>query len=108
MPNNIKKYLAAQILTRRNQMKLSQEKLADQAGLSMALISELERGKGNPTVETLQNLARAFNISVMELIDYESSLADSEKVKKIIGENLEQLDVKQLQSVLAFIRNVRL
>jgi Predicted transcriptional regulators len=88
-------------------MKLSQEKLADLAGLSMASISELERGKGNPTLETLQGLAKVFNISVMELIDYESALTDGEKVKKVICESLEHLDVKQLQSVLSFIKTVR-
>jgi transcriptional regulator with XRE-family HTH domain len=43
MPNKVKKYLAKQISARRSNMKLSQKKLADQAGLSMALISELER-----------------------------------------------------------------
>ena len=107
MPDSIKKYLAKQISTRRTQMKLSQERLGEQAGLSMASISELERGIGNPTLETLQGLARVFNISVMELIDYEVALVDEAKVKKIIGENLEHLDVKQLQSVLAFIRNIR-
>ena len=107
MPNKIKKHLAEQIASRRTLMKLSQEKLGEQAGLSMASISELERGIGNPTLETLQGLAKVFNISVMELIDYESSLADSKKVRKIICESIEHLDVKQLQSVLLFIRALR-
>ena len=107
MPNKLKKHLAEQISMRRSAMKLSQEKLGEQAGLSMASISELERGIGNPTLETLQGLAKVFNISVMELIDYESALADSKQVKKIICDSLEHLDVKQLQSVLSFIKTVR-
>jgi hypothetical protein len=43
----------------------------------------------------------------MELIDYETAITDSEKIKKIIVENIESLNAKQLQSILFFVRTVR-
>lgn len=43
---------------------LSIEQLARRAGVSAGLLSQLERGIGNPSLETLSSLARALAISI--------------------------------------------
>jgi transcriptional regulator with XRE-family HTH domain len=47
---------------------LTQEELAERSGLSQQYISDLERGKRNPTVVTLYELASALGVSHVELV----------------------------------------
>jgi len=46
---------------------LTQETLAERSRLSYKFIGEIERGKGNPTVQTLGRLAQALDIDVADL-----------------------------------------
>jgi transcriptional regulator with XRE-family HTH domain len=47
---------------------LTQEQLAEQSGLTQQYISDLERGKCNPTIVTLYELAQALGASQVELV----------------------------------------
>ena len=42
--------------------------VAEQSGLSLPYVSNLERGRGNPTLEALQALARALDIPLASLV----------------------------------------
>lgn len=44
--------------------KISQEQLADLAGLHRTYISSIERGERNITVETMERLAIALNVEI--------------------------------------------
>jgi transcriptional regulator with XRE-family HTH domain len=48
MPDGIKDFLAERVKERRREAGISQETLADRSGLSLALISEIERKATNP------------------------------------------------------------
>jgi len=67
-------YAARHILARnlrrlRRAQKMTQEQLANTAGLRQALISELESGKLDVRVDTLSRLAIALDSSMAELFD---------------------------------------
>lgn len=47
---------------------LTQEQLAEAAGLSYKFVGEIERGIGNPTLTTLDSLASALQIALTELV----------------------------------------
>lgn len=47
--------------------QLTQEKLAQQCGLSQATISNIERGEANPTYQTLNKIAACLNMNVNNL-----------------------------------------
>lgn len=47
---------------------LTQEEVAARSGFSQQYISSLERGRRNPTVITLYELAQALGISHVELV----------------------------------------
>lgn len=47
---------------------LTQEALAERAGMSQQYISDLERGKCNPTIVTLYELAQALGVGQVELV----------------------------------------
>jgi len=47
---------------------ISQERLAELAGVERAYVSALERGKRNPTLLTQQRIAAALGITLKQLI----------------------------------------
>lgn len=47
---------------------LTQEQLAERSGFSQQYISDLERGRCNPTIVTLYELAAALGVSQVDLV----------------------------------------
>jgi len=56
----IKKSLGREMRYRREQAGLSQADLAKEADVRVETISRIERQKGNPTLDTLDNIVRAL------------------------------------------------
>ncbi len=54
----------------RTNCKISQEKLAEEAKLDRTYISVLERGKKNPSLRIICQLARALNVEPKELLNF--------------------------------------
>lgn len=52
----------------RREMGLTQEEVAARSGFSQQYISSLERGRRNPTVITLYELAQALGVSHVDLV----------------------------------------
>ena len=52
----------------RREAGLTQEQIEERSGLSQQYLSGLERGKRNPTVITLYELAQALGVSHVELV----------------------------------------
>jgi len=61
---DIKKRFGKAIRRRRREMDLSQEHLAELSGLHRTYISSIERGQRNPSLENIQNLTKALDISI--------------------------------------------
>jgi len=47
---------------------LTQEQFADSSGFSQQYISSLEKGRRNPTIVTIYELAKALGVSHVELV----------------------------------------
>lgn len=56
----------------RRARRLTQEQLAERAGLSYKFIGEVERGLGNPTLTTLAALSEALGINLVDLLALET------------------------------------
>ena len=52
----------------RQQRKLSEEALAERAGLHWTYVSGIERGRRNPGLNTLGSIAVALRVSLAELV----------------------------------------
>ncbi len=59
---------AAKLKAERLKRKLSQETLAQKAGLSVSYISMLEREQRTPPLDTLEALAKALGVTPASLI----------------------------------------
>lgn len=53
----------------RHEKGLTQEQVAERSGLSQQYLSDLERGRRNPTIITLYELALALGVSHVALVE---------------------------------------
>lgn len=53
----------------RHDRGMTQEALAEKAGISRVFVARLETGKQDPTLTTLKNLAKALKVKVGELVE---------------------------------------
>jgi len=107
MASEIRAFLARQVIERRKKAQLSQAALSRLTQLSIARISEIERALANPTLDTLEALARVLHVSIVDLLDYEASLRGTDRIKELIDASLERFDENQLQIVFSLIRVMR-
>jgi transcriptional regulator with XRE-family HTH domain len=59
-PTLVEKFAAA-VKQRRTALGKSQQKLADDAGLSVSYVSMLERGQRTPPLDTVETVAKALD-----------------------------------------------
>ena len=57
--------LISTLKDRRDNLRLTQEGLAEMAGVNLRTLKEFERGKGNPTLDTLQKLADVVGLELV-------------------------------------------
>lgn len=67
-PTDIQQALGQAVRTLRTERHLTQEQLADQAGVHAHYISDIERGLRNVAVVNLTYVAGAFGLSAAELL----------------------------------------
>ncbi|MCC7007279.1 MAG: helix-turn-helix transcriptional regulator [Acidobacteria bacterium] len=71
---DLRRLVGARIRTLRQARGLTQEKLGELARLSYKFIGEIERGAGNPTLDSLARLATALDVSVADLVSQDETL----------------------------------
>jgi len=69
MPTTREK-LAARIRFLRKEKHWTQEQLGDKAGLTYKFVGQIERGEVSPTLDSLDKLAKAFGLTVGELLSF--------------------------------------
>src|SRR5258706_7194740 len=62
----------------RSERTLSISDLAAKAGVSAGIISQIERGKSNPSMKTLQRIGTALGVSLWAFLDHSSPTASQE------------------------------
>jgi transcriptional regulator with XRE-family HTH domain len=95
----VRQTLAENIKLFRGRRNWSQADLAEQAGLSVVYLSDIERGNKWPYLDTLVKLASAFELEVYELLKPEDSLeADTAAVLARFTEETVSMITKSLDS----------
>lgn len=64
----IRARLAANVRKAREAKGWSQEDFADRAGIHRTYVSDIERGRRNPTITVVEKLARPFEMTASELL----------------------------------------
>lgn len=88
--------LGARVKQLRLARRLTQEQVAEQAGLSSKFIGQIERGLSNPALTTLGSIARALGVSLVDLL-----AVDTERTPR-----LSPRQVTQVREALASIETL--
>jgi transcriptional regulator with XRE-family HTH domain len=65
---DMRKLVGRNVQRIRQKKRLTQEQLAEISGFSQQYISGLEKGRRNPTIVTIYELASALGVSHMDLV----------------------------------------
>ena len=79
----------------RKMKKMSQEKLAEKADVSLTFVGYLERAEKNPTLTTLGKIAKALDISLSEFLGF----PDDKKITDVDAQTIDKA-VKILKQAL--------
>ncbi len=66
---DVRKRLGRNLRAKREAVGLSQEKFAEEARIHRTYISDIERGVRNPTIEVVDRIAKALNVSAGSLLE---------------------------------------
>lgn len=112
---DLAKQLGKRIKQIRKAARLTQERLAEKAGLSVEYISRIERGVGRPSFKTLATLAKVFNVSVKDFFDFKGPILFKDKKQEVkhkkeyveaILSELKEMEVKELMVIYSIIKGL--
>jgi len=85
--------LGKAIKARRALLGISQEELANRAGLHQTYVSDVERGQRNPSLSTVEKLAGALQVSIAGLFDQSAAGNGADNLVEILLVEDDQNDV---------------
>ncbi len=103
MPRTERAYVKAfgdRVRQMRKLRKLSQEKLGELAGISTNFVSEIELGKGNPSITVIRKLATGLQTTAAFLIDGEHEDTATREVNALLASR----SAVERQMVLRLVR----
>lgn len=100
---DIKKMIGIRIGDLRKQKGLTQEKLAEKMGVSPKYLSSIERGKENPTLDMIINLAQSMDVEIADIFSF-IEVEDPAKRKSLITSILKEADEEQLKIALKILK----
>jgi len=78
----LRKQMGTRIRAIRNAKGLTQQKLADIASLDYRYIGALERGERNSSIDTLEKVLTALNVSISELMFSKEHMTTDETIRQ--------------------------
>src|ERR1019366_3305320 len=80
----LRRHFGAAVKSQRSKLDLSQERLAELAGLHRTYISDVERGARNPSLGSIHKLARALQIPIAGLFEQKLNHGAAEELVEIL------------------------
>ena len=104
---DLKILLGMVIKTQRTSLGISQEELAHRADLHRTYVSDLERGVRNPSMDSIEKLARALEFSVSDLFAKAGSGDGSKQTVEIlfVGDNPDDVELTKRAFAKANLTN---
>lgn len=97
--------LADTIKDLRNSHQLTQEDLATLCQVSHVAVSKWETGKSMPDITLLPILARIFEVSIDELLNFKKTLSE-EEVMVLSKESIESFSIESFPKAMMFTKNL--
>jgi len=100
----ILKIFGKRVRALRRAKDMTQEQVAERAGLSLQSVGEIERGRGNPTLVNIERLSEALNAELTELFDLGDVKMTKEQVLQELSTLLESASEEQVRALLTMVR----
>ena len=107
--SKVAKNLGSRIRTYRLKKGISQEELAFKSSLSTTYLGQIERAEKSPTVETLDKVANALDVSIYDLFLFDEKIEDDNNnatLNKITAQ-LSSMSQDEQTELLKIIKNVK-
>lgn len=106
--NSLNAAVGSNIRCLRRERKLSQESLAHDAQITTSHLGCIERGTGNPTLETLISIANALQIDLLDIIIMQEGTvgASSKYQLSFLQEDFSRLSEKRQQDIMTILRTM--
>ena len=95
--------LGRRIFALRTAKGLSQDKLAEKAGISVKHVGKIERGTANASVKCLANIAQALGMSVRDILEVEHEQGREELLAEL-AVAIPKLPNKDMQTVYRLVK----
>lgn len=86
--------------------KLTLREVSERTGLSISFLSDIERGRTNPSLETLSKLADVYKVSISSIIPENNKDNHSEVYPKGFKEAVNELNIsEQMQEIMLLVEH---
>ncbi|MDR0473569.1 MAG: helix-turn-helix transcriptional regulator [Treponema sp.] len=102
-PTKVRKILSSNLKKYREKMGWSQEKLAENAGISTMMVKDIEACRTWVSDKTLESLATALKTDIYHLFMPDTTY--EEEINKTIRDNIESITLKIRQDVDTTLTN---
>jgi len=91
----------------RQSKKLSMKEVANKANMSQSSLSYIESGKNVPTIETLSNILKVYNMTLSDFFDNNSTdIVITPELKELLI-NAKNLAPEQLELLSKFLKTLK-
>jgi len=102
-----KELLGKRVRDLRKKRGMTQEQLAEVAGVDVKYLGSIERGIENPTVRILEKLAATLSVKVHQIFDFEHEAKGEKLLRRRIIQILDKCDEKELQMILKLVSAIK-
>ena len=95
--SEIRIHLGKRIRQLRQMQDMTQEHLAESSNLSVSFLGSVERGAKSPTIETLEKIAAALDVTLSELMSFDSGAKSGDggralQLRRLLSEYADKID----------------
>lgn len=105
--DNMRMLVGERIRTLRKERGWSQEELGEKADLHHTYVGAVERGEKNASIDTLDKIAVAFNIEILDLFALAQGRMDVDRLRAHVIEEIRELSPGTLKLIAALIETTR-
>ena len=105
---NISTQIGNRVRQLRRQRDMTQETLAFDSGLNVSFVSDIENSKKKPTVDSLEKLLIALDVTFQEFFAYENSIknVDRRATLDMLVKELERCSDREFEKIYGIVKQV--
>ena len=96
---NLKELFGENYRILRDRTGFTQEKVSEGSGLSLSYLSLVEQGKANPTLTSIERLAKGLEMDVTDLLDFHHSQSSPQEIRDRLTRLMQMVDNEILAGI---------